>query len=149
MTAIAQMSVQDQLHQLLSERVLLLDGAMGTMIFAHEPQEEDYRGKRFQNHSKELRNCTDVMVLTQPKIVRDIHWKYLEAGSDIVETNTFTANALTMSNFDLQDHVYELNKRAAELAREAVEKMNRRTPDRPRFVAGSIGPEGKDLLFDS
>ena len=86
------------------------------VVFGHKPQEEDYRGTRFRNHSKLLKNCTDVMVLTPPKIIEDIHRAYLEAGSDIIETNTFNGQVISMAEFDLQEHVFELNRTAAEIA---------------------------------
>lgn len=148
MTNLIQTQGRDVLEQLMEERVLLLDGAMGTMIYAHSPQEEDYRGQQFRNHSKALRNCTEVMVLTQPKMIEDIHTAYLEAGSDIVETNTFNATPIGLAEFDLQEHVYEINKQGAEIARRAVDAMNRRTPEKPRFVAGSIGPTNKSLAMN-
>src|SRR5579862_4728990 len=112
-------NVRTRLEDLLARRILLLDGAMGTMIFAHNPTEEDYRGTRFRNHSKLLKNCTEVMVLTQPKLIENIHRAYLEAGSDIIETTTFNSQAISMAEFDLQEHVFELNRTAAEIARNA------------------------------
>jgi len=120
---------------------------MGTMIHARRPTEEDYRGTRFRNHSKLLKNCTEVMVLTQPRMVEDIHRAYLEAGVDIIETATFNSNAISMADFDLEPHVMQLNQAAADLARRAADDMSRRTPDRPRFVAGSIGPTNKTLCL--
>ena len=107
------------------------------------PTEEDYRGRAVQaHHSKLLKNCTEVMALTQqPKMIEDIHTKYLEAGADIIETDSFNSNALSMADYDLQDHVVELNQAAAQIARRAADAMTRKTPDRPRFVAGSIGPD--------
>jgi 5-methyltetrahydrofolate--homocysteine methyltransferase len=138
-------STRELLEDLLSRRILVLDGAMGSMIYAHHPTEEDYRGSRFANHPVNLKNCTEVMVLTQPKIIEDIHRTYLEAGADIVETDTFNSNRISMTEFGLQDHVVELNQHAVELARRAADEMTKRTPDRPRFVAGSIGPTNKTL----
>src|SRR5438874_9059060 len=131
------------LEELLDRRILLLDGAMGSMIFAHEPTEEDYRGQRFHNHPILLRNCTEVMVLTQPRMIEDIHRAYLEAGADIIETDTFNGNRLNMAEFALEEHVVEINRKAAEIARRAADDYTRRTPDKPRFVAGSIGPTNK------
>src|SRR5436305_1457352 len=93
------------LEEQLSRRILLLDGAMGTMLFAHEPEEEDYRGMRFARHPLPLKNCTEVMVLTQPRLIEDIHRAYLEAGSDIIETCSFNGNALSLEEFGLQEHV--------------------------------------------
>ncbi|MGE3808399.1 MAG: homocysteine S-methyltransferase family protein, partial [Gemmataceae bacterium] len=140
-----QSSTRERLEELLAERILVLDGAMGTMIHARQPGEEDYRGDRFRNHSKLLKNCTEVMVLTQPALIEEIHRAYLEAGADIIETCSFNSNALSMADFDLQDNVFELNKAAAEIARRAVDSFNAIDPDKPRFVAGSIGPTNKTL----
>ncbi len=138
-------STRELLEEILDGRILVIDGAMGTMIHAHQPTEEDYRGRRFAQHSKLLKNCTEVMALTQPRIIEDIHTEYLEAGADIIETDSFNSNALSMADYDLQDHVVELNQAAAEIARRAADAMTRRTPDRPRFVAGSLGPTNKTL----
>ncbi len=140
-------STRTVLEDLLAQRILLLDGAMGTMVHAHKPTEEDYRGPRFRKHSRLLQNCTEVLTLSQPRMIEDIHRGYLEAGADIIETNTFNSNALSMAEYDLQENVLELNEQAAHLARRAADAMNRRTPERPRFVAGSLGPTNKTLCF--
>jgi 5-methyltetrahydrofolate--homocysteine methyltransferase len=133
------------LEELLEHRILLLDGSMGALIYGRQPTEEDYRGNRFRNHPVALKNCPDVMVLSQPDLIVDIHRAYLEAGADIVETCTFTANAPSLAEFRLEEHVFELNKAAAELARRAADEFTRRDRDKPRFVAGSIGPTNKTL----
>ena len=138
-------SRRDILEDLLSRRILILDGAMGSMIYAHQPQEEDYRGARFRNHPIALKNCTEVMTLTQPKLIEDIHREYLEAGADIISTDSFNSNAISMAEFQLREQVVELNLAAATLARRAADDFTRRTPDKPRFVAGSIGPTNKSL----
>lgn len=138
-------STRGLLEELLERRILLLDGAMGSMIFAREPKEEDYRGQRFHNHPVLLKNCTEVMVLTQPRLIEQIHNAYLEVGADIIETDTFNGNRLSLEEFSLEEHVFELNKSAAEIARRAADRWTRRTPDKPRFVAGSIGPTKKQL----
>ncbi len=138
-------STRDQLEDMLSRRILVLDGAMGSMIYAHHPTEADYRGSRFKNHPVALKNCTDVMVLTQSKMIEDIHRAYLDAGADIVSTDSFNSNAISMGEFRLVEHVVELNRAAAALARRAADDYTRRTPDKPRFVAGSIGPTNKSL----
>ncbi len=138
-------STRELLEEILADRILVLDGAMGTMIHAHTPTEEDYRGERFKNHSRLLKNCTEVMAISQPKMIQDIHTLYLEAGADIIETDSFNSNALSMADYDLEDCVVELNQAAAQIARRAADAMTRRTPDRPRFVAGSIGPTNKTL----
>ena len=141
----AHVSTRDVLEELLTRRILVLDGAMGSMIYAHEPQEADYRGDRFCHHPQPLKNCTEVMVLTQPRMIEDIHRAYLEAGADIISTDTFNSNRLSMAEFELTEYVPELNRAAAQLARRAADAMTRRTPDKPRFVAGSIGPTKKTL----
>jgi 5-methyltetrahydrofolate--homocysteine methyltransferase len=138
-------STEDTLKELLAQRILVLDGAMGTTIQAFALSEEDFRGGRFRSHPKALKGCNDLLVLTQPKIIEDIHRQYLEAGSDIIETNTFNATGIGLAEYGLGEFVFEINKKAAELARHATEGMNRRTPDKPRFVAGSIGPTNKSL----
>jgi 5-methyltetrahydrofolate--homocysteine methyltransferase len=130
---------------LLLERILVLDGAMGTMVHALKFTEEDYRGDRFANHPKDLKNFIDILCLTQPKAIEDIHRQYLRAGADIVETNTFGATGVAMAEFGVESLVRELNVAAARLARRAVDEFNRETPDKPRFVAGSIGPTNKQL----
>jgi len=119
--------------QLLGERVLVFDGAMGTQIMALELTAEDFGGVRYQG-------CNEALVLTRPDIVRDIHEKYLEAGADVLETDTFTASRLKLDEYELGDKVAEVNRTAAELARAACDKYA--TPERPRFVAGSMGPTG-------
>jgi 5-methyltetrahydrofolate--homocysteine methyltransferase len=135
----------DRLEELLTRRILIMDGAMGSMIYARQPSEEDYRGERFQNHPCLLKNCTEAMVLTQPQWIEDIHGAYLEAGADIVSTDTFNGNRLSLAEFELEVHIVEINRTAAQIARRAVDAMNRRTPHKPRFVAGSIGPTKKQL----
>jgi 5-methyltetrahydrofolate--homocysteine methyltransferase len=139
------MSTRDLLEELLSERILILDGSMGALIYSRQPTEEDYRGSRFAHHGVQLKNCTEVMVLTQPQTIESIHRDYLEAGSDIIETCTFNATSIGLAEFGLGEHVFEINKTAAELARGAAEEFTRRDPRKPRFVAGSIGPTNKTL----
>ncbi len=127
-----------QLDRLLQERILILDGAMGTMIQRHKLDEAGFRGERFRDWPSELKGNNDLLVLTQPDIIRGIHEQYLEAGADIVETNTFNAQAVSMADYGMQELVYEINVAAARLAREAADKYS--TPDKPRFVAGALGP---------
>src|SRR3954471_11405658 len=133
------------LQELLRERILVLDGAMGTMIQGLRPTEADYRGERFINHHKDVKNFNDLLAITRPQWIEDIHTQYLAAGADIIETNSFNATAISMADFDMQAEVREVNLAAAAVARAAVDKMNRQTPDRPRFVAGSIGPTNRTL----
>src|SRR5580658_6203983 len=136
----SQVTTRELLDQLLAERILLLDGSMGALIYSREPTEEDYRGSRFRHHPVSLKNCTDILVLTQPRLIEDIHRAYLEAGSDIIETNSFNSTPIGMAEFGLSEHVFEINKTAAEIARRAADEYTGRDPDRPRFVGGSIGP---------
>ena len=122
-------------------RILVLDGAMGTMIQQYNLREEDFRGARFANHSYDLKGCNDVLSLTCPFIIRDIHRKYLEAGADIIETNTFNSQRISMGDYGMQDYCREINLAAAKIAREMADKYS--TPEKPRFVAGSIGPTSR------
>ncbi|MCD4679961.1 MAG: methionine synthase [Bacteroidales bacterium] len=131
------------IYKELKQRVLVLDGAMGTMIQKENLKEEDFRGELFKEVSQNLIGNNDLLSLTQPDIIRKIHEQYLEAGADIIETNTFNANSVSMADYDLQDQVYEMNVAAAKLAVEAAEKFTQQNPEKPRFVAGSIGPTNK------
>jgi 5-methyltetrahydrofolate--homocysteine methyltransferase len=133
------------LHALLANRIAVLDGAMGTMVHALGLDEQGFRGIPFRDHPKDLKNCIDVLVLSQGDAIRGIHAAYLEAGADIVETNTFGATSLALADFGLADRTREMNLAAARLAREAADAATAKTPDRPRFVAGSIGPTNKQL----
>jgi 5-methyltetrahydrofolate--homocysteine methyltransferase len=134
-----------RLRALLAERILVLDGAMGTMIQRHQLGEADYRGARFRDHGHDLKGDNDVLALTRPDVIRGIHAAYLEAGSDLIETNTFNATAIAQADYGLEALVHELNVAAARLAREAADAWTARTPDRPRFVAGAIGPTNRTL----
>jgi 5-methyltetrahydrofolate--homocysteine methyltransferase len=140
------MTTADRLHDLLSRRVLLLDGAMGTMIQRYTLDEADFRDHpRLREHPTELKGNPDLLVLTRPQIIGDIHEAYLAAGADLVETNTFGAQALSQGDYGLEALSYDLNVAAAQVARERTEKWSRLTPDKPRFVAGSIGPTPRTL----
>ena len=136
-------------EQLLSERILVLDGAMGTMIQRYSPTEADYRGQRFAKHPIDLKNAGDVLVLTQPGMIGDIHRQYLAAGADIIETDSFNANIISMEEFGLAEYTREINVVAAQLARVACDEFTRTTPRKPRFVAGSIGPTKVLLSFNA
>ena len=136
---------QQAFRDLLATRIAVLDGAMGTMVHALALDEAGFRGDAFRDHPRDLKNCIDVLTLTQGEAIRGIHAAYLEAGADIVETNTFGATSLALADFALEGRVREMNLEAARLAREAADAMTARTPDRPRFVAGSIGPTNKQL----
>jgi 5-methyltetrahydrofolate--homocysteine methyltransferase len=118
---------------------------MGALIYSYGLSESDVRGERFERHPFDLKNCTEVLVLTQPGLIEDIHRAYLDAGADIIETDTFNGTAVSLEEFGLQDHVHELNRTAAELARRVADEFTRKDPDKPRFVAGSIGPTKKQL----
>jgi methionine synthase I (cobalamin-dependent) len=125
------------------ERILILDGAMGTMIQRYKLDEAGYRGERFKDHTHDLKGNNDLLVLSQPKIISEIHNAYLEAGADILETNTFNAQAISQSDYGLEAIAYEMNVAAAKIAREAADAWTKKTPDRPRFVAGAIGPTNR------
>ncbi|MCY2966369.1 MAG: homocysteine S-methyltransferase family protein, partial [Planctomycetota bacterium] len=131
----------------LSRHILVLDGAMGTMIQRHKLGDSDYRGSRFASHPNDLKGLGDLLCLTQPKIIEGIHREYFEAGADIVETNTFNAQAISLERYGLQPLAFEINKAAAEIAKRAADEYSNRTPHRPRFVAGSIGPTDKTTSF--
>jgi 5-methyltetrahydrofolate--homocysteine methyltransferase len=133
----------DRLKALLAQRILVLDGAMGTMIQSYKLGEADYRGERLRDHPRDLQGDNDLLVLTQPAIIREIHRKYLEAGADIVETNTFNSTRIAQADYGLEHLAYELNFEAAKLAKIECEAMTAKTPDRPRFVAGALGPTNR------
>ncbi|GHA14747.1 hypothetical protein GCM10008090_25690 [Arenicella chitinivorans] len=130
-----------QLKQLMAERILILDGAMGTMIQRHKLEEEDYRGERFADWPTPLKGMNDLLVLTRPEIIAGIHREYLEAGADIIETNNFNATPSDLVRYQLQDYAYEINVAAAKLARAVADDVS--TDDKPRFVAGVLGPNQK------
>lgn len=128
------------IKEILKERILVLDGAMGTMIQRYELEEGDFRGARFANHPKDLKGNNDLLNLTRPDVIEAIHKEYLEVGSDIIETNTFSSNSISMADYDLQDIIYELNFEGAKIARKAADEFTQKDPNKPRFVAGSVGP---------
>jgi len=130
-----------ELRELLDRRILILDGAMGTMIQRYRLDEAGYRGTQFAAHSRDLKGANDILCLTNPKIVEEIHRQYLDAGADIIETNTFNAQAISLADYDLVEYAYDINLAAARLARAACDAYS--TPDRPRFVAGSLGPTNR------
>jgi len=132
-----------QLDALLKRRIVILDGAMGTMIQGYRLAESDYRGERFAEHPSDLKGNNDLLVLTQPQIIRDIHAKYLGAGADVIETNTFNATAVAQSDYRLESLVHELNFEAARLARAVADEYSTRDRERPRFVAGALGPTNR------
>lgn len=127
----------------IEKRVLVLDGAMGTMIQQYQLEEEDYRGERFANFPHDLKGNNDLLSLTQPQIIREIHEKYLEAGSDIIETNTFNCNFYSLADYHMEDLAYEINFESAKIARQIVDEYTLKNPEKPRFVAGALGPTNK------
>ncbi len=131
------------LRKMLSERILILDGAMGTVIQSHKLDEAAFRGRHFANHSRDLRGCNDLLCLTQSELITDIHRQYLEAGADIVETNTFNATSISMADYNLETAVYDMNVAGAQAAKRAVEQVMAKDPGRRRFVAGAIGPTNR------
>ncbi len=133
------------LNRLLARRILVLDGAMGTMIQKHKLTEADFRGERFKQHPKDLQGNNDLLILTRPDVISDIHHQYLAAGADIIETNTFSSTSIVQSDYSLESLAYELNLEGARLARAACDEWTARMPDRPRFVAGSLGPANRTL----
>ncbi|AUX24784.1 methionine synthase [Sorangium cellulosum] len=134
-----------RIEELLDTRILCLDGAMGTMIQRYRLGEADYRGERFRDHAIDLKGNSDLLVLTRPDVIAEIHGAYLEAGADIIETNTFTGTSIAQADYRLEPLAYEINLTAAQIARRAADAWTARTPDRPRFVAGSMGPTPKTL----
>lgn len=135
--------MKEQLEKILDQRIMILDGAMGTMIQAYKFSEEDYRGERFKDYEILLKGNNDLLTLTQPEAIKEIHRKYLAAGADIIETNTFSGTTIAMADYGMEDLVYELNFESARLAREAADEFTSKEPHKPRFVAGSMGPTNK------
>jgi len=133
----------DSLIETLNRRIVIIDGAMGTMIQAHKLGEAEYRGREFAHHGRDLRQCNDVLSITQPAIIEGIHRQYLDAGADIVETNTFNANAISMADYKLEGFVYDLNRAGAQVARRAADRFMHENPARPCWVAGSLGPTNR------
>ena len=127
------------IEDIVKKRILVLDGAMGTMLQRHKFTEEDFRGDRFKEFPYPLKGNNDLLSITQPAAVKNVHLQYLEAGADIIETNTFSSTTIGMADYHLEDLVYELNFASAKLAREAADEYTRKTPGKPRFVAGSTG----------
>ena len=133
----------ERLHALLRERILILDGAMGTMIQDHNFTEEDYRGARFADWGQDVKGNNDLLSLTKPDVIRQIHEDFFNAGADIVETNTFSSTSIAQADYGMEELVYELNFKSAQLAREAADVLTAQQPDKPRFVAGAVGPTNR------
>ena len=127
----------------IQKRILVLDGAMGTMLQRYNFSEEDFRGERFKDYTSPLKGNNDLLSITQPEAIADIHRKYFEAGADIVETNTFSATSIAMADYNMEDLVYELNYQSAKIAKQVANEFTKQNPEKPRYVAGSIGPTNK------
>ncbi|MBT8254321.1 MAG: 5-methyltetrahydrofolate--homocysteine methyltransferase [Flavobacteriaceae bacterium] len=132
-----------QIIDVLEKRILVLDGAMGTMLQRYNFDEADFRGERFKNYHLSLKGNNDLLSLTQPEAIAEVHRQYFEAGADIVETNTFSATSIAMADYDMQDLAYELNLESAKIARKIADEFTQADPQKRRFVAGSIGPTNK------
>lgn len=132
-----------KIEEILKKRILVLDGAMGTMIQRHKLEEEDFRKGWFENHHKPLKGNNDLLSLTRPEIIEDIHRQYFEAGADIAETNTFSGTTIAQADYDLEFAVYDINFHSAKIAKKVAEEFTALNPDKPRFVAGSIGPTNR------
>lgn len=135
--------MKEKLEQILKDRIMILDGAMGTMIQAYQFSEEDYRGERFKDYEILLKGNNDLLTLSQPEAILEIHRKYLAAGADIIETNTFSGTTIAMADYAMEDLVYELNYESARIAKKAAAEFSAKDPEKPRFVAGSMGPTNK------
>ena len=135
--------MKNKIEDILKERILILDGAMGTMIQAYKFEEADYRGERFKDYESLLKGNNDLLTLTQPEAIKEIHRAYFKAGADIVETNTFSGTTIAMADYGMEDLVYELNYESARLAKEVALEFTAKEPDKPRFVAGSMGPTNR------
>jgi len=133
----------NRLIDVLRKRILVLDGAMGTMLQRYQFGEEDYRGERFKDYHLPVKGNNDLLSLTQPKAIAEVHKKYFEAGADMVETNTFSGTSVAMADYGMEDLVYEINFESARIAREVAAEFTRMEPDKPRFVAGAMGPTNK------
>ena len=133
------MAIQD----ILSKRIMVIDGAMGTMIQQYQLQEEDYRGTQFAEWHTDVQGNNDILSITQPHIIEAIHRAYLEAGADIIETNTFSGTRIAQSDYDMEEYAYEINRASAEIAKRAAKAVEAETPHKPRFVAGAMGPTNK------
>jgi len=132
-----------KIENLLKERILVIDGAMGTMIQRHTLTENDFRGERFKDHRYPLKGNNDILSITRPDIIKDIHRQYFAAGADIVETNTFSGTTIAQADYHLEDAVYDLNYLSAKIAKEVANEFTLKEPDKPRFVAGAMGPTNK------
>ncbi|MCK4699264.1 MAG: homocysteine S-methyltransferase family protein, partial [Bacteroidales bacterium] len=141
--------MKNRITEEIEKRVLVLDGAMGTMIQSHRLEEQDFRGEQFRLVSKDQKGNNDLLNLTQPEIIRDIHRKYLDAGADIIETNTFSANRISQADWGMEEYVYNINFKGAKIASSCASEYTLKNHNKPRFVAGSIGPTNKTASLSS
>jgi 5-methyltetrahydrofolate--homocysteine methyltransferase len=141
--SVVRTNAEAQIRAAAAKRILVLDGAMGTLIQGLKLTEADFRGERFKDWPRDLRGNNDLLILTRPDAIRDFHLQYLRAGADIVETNTFASTAIAQADYGMEGLAYELNREGARLARDAADTVTAETPDRPRFVAGAIGPTNR------
>ncbi|WP_111708758.1 homocysteine S-methyltransferase family protein [Lutibacter citreus] len=133
----------EDIRNILKNKILVLDGAMGTMIQQYKFTEEDYRGEKFKDFKVSVKGNNDMLSITQPEAIKEIHRKYLNAGADIIETNTFSSTTIAMADYKMEEFVYELNYQSAKIAKEVAQEITALNPDKPRFVAGSIGPTNR------
>src|SRR3569833_2081749 len=131
------------IRQELKKRILVIVGAMGTMIQRYKLTEQDFRGERFAYHPTDLQGNNDLLNITRPDIIKAIHNEYLDAGADIIETNTFSTQRISLADYQMEELAYELSYEGARIAREAADEYNKKTPNKPRFVAGAIGPTNR------
>ncbi|MCK4701354.1 MAG: homocysteine S-methyltransferase family protein, partial [Bacteroidales bacterium] len=139
----------NEIQSILQSRILVLDGAMGTMIQTYKLEEKDFRGEQFILTPRDQKGNIDLLNLTQPEIIRDIHRKYLDAGADIIETNTFSANRISQADYGMEEYVYRINFEGAKIASSCASEYTTRNQNKPRFVAGSIGPTNKTASLSS
>ena len=135
----------ESFKKILTEKILVIDGAMGTMIQRHNLSEEDFRGERFKNHPHDLKGNNDILSITQPEIIKTIHREYFNAGADIIETNTFNANVFSQMDYHTEKLVYEMNLESAKIAKEVADDFNLKSSDKLHLVAGALGPTNKSL----
>ena len=137
---------QNTIHKALRKRILVLDGAMGTMLQRYKFTEEDFRGERFKEWPSPVQGNNDMLSITQPEAIATIHAKYFAAGADIVETNTFSGTTIAMADYGMEDFVYELNYESAKIAKKVAQEFTEKEPEKPRFVAGAMGPTNKTAM---
>src|SRR3990172_8902658 len=142
-------STKDILTDILKKRILVLDGAMGTMIQRHKLEEKDFRGEILKDHPVDLKGNNDLLSITQPGIIKNIHRAYLDAGADIIESNTFSGTSIAQTDYKTEEFVYDINYQSAKIAKKTAEEFTKKNPAKPRFVAGALGPTNKTLSLSS